>query len=92
MNNNDSNDLDNKNTAHDEMSEQLVWERLQNEAVAAQRWRLEQEMEQACSKFTDHGESGRLQQDLQFLPSRFTAVALGSFVILSLAIAIAYVW
>ena len=61
MNNNDS---DKKNTLLQDDSEQLVWERLQNEAIAAQRWRLEQEMEQAAKQTTTVSHSGFLRNML----------------------------
>lgn len=40
-----------------EKKEQMEWERLQNEALAAQRYRLEQEIEQARAQGLMSGDS-----------------------------------
>ena len=89
MNNNDS---DKKNTLPQDDSEQLVWERLQNEAIAAQRWRLEQEIEQAAKQTTTVSRSGFFRNML--LPWKNYAVyaAVVSFVVVSVVFAFCCIW
>lgn len=90
MNNNDTSDSDDKLTEQ-ENSEQLVWERLQNEALAAQRYRLEQEMAQANENRPDDPSCGRLLEGVS-LPGRFMFAALAIFVVGSVVVAINHIW
>lgn len=87
-----NNDWDKKNALQQENSEQLVWERLQNEAIAAQRWRLEQEMEQAAKLPKTNPHSGFFRKVL--LPWRNYSVyaALVSFIVVSLMFVFCCVW
>ncbi|MGB0847829.1 MAG: hypothetical protein ACPGSM_13945 [Thiolinea sp.] len=91
--NNEPKDPVEESTAQD-IREQQVWERLQNEAVAAQRWRLEQEIEQA-RKAQDESESenARLSETSDNgLSKRLAVVALASFIIVTLIVAAVYAW
>ena len=82
MNNNDSNNTDKKKTLQDDDNEQLVWERLQNEAIAAQRWRLEQEMKLAGKP--SGSASGFLSTTLLPWKNYSVIAAVISFIIVSL--------
>lgn len=84
MNNNDS---DKKSVIQQEESEQLVWERLQNEAIAAQRWRLEQEMKQAGKQPVSASRFELFWTRLLPWPNRFVVVAVASFITASLVFA-----
>jgi len=72
-----------------EAREQQAWERLQFEAIAAQRWRLEQEMQEANCGGID-------PLTMQLLPgkqgqaSQLTTIAVISFVVITLLGTIAY--
>ena len=88
MNNSDLNDPDKKSATQEE-SEQLVWERLQNEALAAQRWRLEQEMKLASESVASASGSGSsFWSEFKSSQSRFAFAAAASFVVASLVFAV----
>ena len=90
MNNNDAIDPDSKLTAQ-EMSEQLVWERLQNEALAAQRCRLEQEIEEAREKASAEANSVDQWFGNSLFSSRCMYIVMLVFVVSGLAAAVSYV-
>ncbi len=92
MNNNDSNNPDKKKTLQDDDNEQLVWERLQNEAIAAQRWRLEQEIKQADKVPLVAPDSDFFGFRVGLWSNRFTVMAVASFVLISFVVVICCVW
>lgn len=89
MNNNDS---DKKNALQQEDIEQLEWERLQNEAIAAQRWRLEQEMKQAGQQSVSTVSSGSFWTGWRSWSNGSVIAALAAFIIVSLLFAFCCVW
>lgn len=78
-----------EDSAMQTIREQQVWERLQNEAVAAQRWRLEQEMEQARVDGSYSGQSWITNSNSS---GRLVVFAVVSFIVITLAGTIAYTW
>ena len=87
-----NNDLGKKNALQQEDSEQLVWERLQNEAIAAQRWRLEQEMEQAAKLSAITPNSGFVRTVLSPWRNYSVYAAVATFTIVSLVFVFCCIW